>query len=311
MEAGAAYCVGVDLGGTKLAAAIGDADGRVLLELKEPTEPRGGAWVMDQIIACAERLAREVGGESAVVRHLVVGVPGAVDPRSQRISHIPNIRGLDGFDLLDRLRSHFGPEVMIDNDVNLAMLGEHVFGNARSHAHAAFVALGTGAGLGLLLDGALYRGARGAAGEIADMPVAQDPPLPRGPAAVAFEHAVGSQAILDRYRREGGADATTVRDLFALAERGDGPALAVVDATARAVAHGVVTLHALLDLEVIVLGGSIGRRGELVERVQQLLPTLAAQPIRVVPSALGERAGLVGALWACGRPMREGRRPSA
>ncbi len=102
-------------------------------------------------------------------------VPGAIDPLTGRVSLTPNIEGLQDFDVLGYLRGRFGPDVAIENDVNLAMLGEQTLGCASRCRNAAFLALGTGAGLGLLIDGKLFRGARGSAGEIADLPLGRDP----------------------------------------------------------------------------------------------------------------------------------------
>jgi predicted NBD/HSP70 family sugar kinase len=156
-----AYCFAADLGGTKLAAAVADARGRIVAELTEPTDPRGGAYVAEQIAACADKLARAVGIEVTPTRHVMVGVPGAIDPRTGRVSLVPNIPGLQDFDVLGYLRGRFGPDVAIENDVNLAMFGEQALGCARGCHNAAFLALGTGAGLGLFIDDKLlFRGAR-------------------------------------------------------------------------------------------------------------------------------------------------------
>jgi predicted NBD/HSP70 family sugar kinase len=296
-----AYCFAADLGGTKLAAAIADAQGRIVAELTEPTDPRGASHVAEQIAACANKLAQTVGIEVARARHVMVGIPGAIDPRTGRVSLTPNIAGLEDFDILGFLRGRFGPDVAIENDVNLAMLGEHALGCA-SHCHnAAFLALGTGTGLGLLIDGKIFRGARGSAGEIADLPLGRDPSSQMLVAGGTFELEVGSPAIVDRYRREGGTKAATVRDIFELLEQGDAVAASVLDTTARWVALAVVTLQSLLDLELIVFGGSIGVRPELYERVRRALPALISRPITIAPSRLGDRAGLTGAAWAAGR----------
>ncbi len=299
-----AHCFAADLGGTKLAAAMADARGRIVAELTESTDRRGGAHVAEQIAGCAEKLAQAVGIEAARVRQVMVGVPGAIDPLTGRVSLTPNIAGLQDFDVLGYLRGRFGPDVAIENDVNLAMLGEQTLGCAGGCRNAAFLALGTGAGLGLLIDGKLFRGARGSAGEIADLPIGRDPtsriPSPPG----AFELEVGSAAIIDRYRRQGGTAAATVRDLFRLLEEGDEAAAAVLDATARWVALGVATLQSLLDLELIVLGGSIGVRPELYERVRRVLPTVFSRPVAIAPSRLGDRAGLIGAVCAAALRLR-------
>jgi predicted NBD/HSP70 family sugar kinase len=300
-----AYCFAADLGGTKLAAAMADAQGRIVAELNEPTDQRGGAYVAEQIAACAEKLAQASGIEVTRARHVMVGIPGAVDPRTGRVSLTPNIAGLEDFDVLGYLRERFGPDVAIENDVNLAMLGEQALGCASQCRNAAFLALGTGAGLGLIIDDKLFRGARGAAGEIADLPIGRRPTSQTVSVTGAFEAEVGSVAIVDRYRREGGTAAVTVRDIFRLLEEGDKVATSVLDATAHWVALAVVTLQSLLDLELIVFGGSIGMRPELYERVRRALPSLFTRPITIAPSQLGDRAGLIGAVCAAAQALRQ------
>ncbi|MBV8784086.1 MAG: ROK family protein [Gammaproteobacteria bacterium] len=309
MSGESTFCFAADLGGTKLAAAIADARGRIVAELTEPTDRRGGVHVAEQIAACAGKLAQQAGIELRRARHVMVGVPGAVHPRTGRLSLTANIAGLDDFDVLGYLRGRFGPDVALENDVNLAMLGEQAFGCASRCRNAAFLALGTGAGLGLLIDNQLFRGAHGAAGEIADLPIGLDEVAGDLAATGTFELAVGSPAIIERYRRRGGTAAETVRDIFRRLEEGDEVAAAVLDTTAHWVAIAVVTLQALLDLELIVFGGSIGMRPELYERVRGALPTLFSRPIRIEPSRLGDRAGLLGAVFAATRAAKRTAEP--
>jgi len=304
------YCFAADLGGTKLAAAIADEHGRIVAELTEPTDPRGAPFVAEQIVGCADKLAQSAGIDVTRARHVMVGIPGAIDPRTGRVSLTPNIAGLEDFDILGFLRGRFGPDVAIENDVNLAMLGEHALGCASRCRNAAFLSLGTGAGLGLLIDNKLFRGASGSAGEIADLPIGRDPTSQIPSAGSTFELEVGSLAIVDRYRRQGGTAAATVRDIFRLLEQGDDVAASVLDTTARSVALAVVTLQSLLDLELIVFGGSIGVRPELYERVRNALPALFSRPITIAPSQLGDRAGLIGAAWAAGRALRQNLEPA-
>jgi len=305
MTGATSYCFAADLGGTKLAAALADAQGRIVAELTEPTDQRGAAYVAEQIAACAVKLAQTVGIEVTRAYPVMVGIPGAIDPRTGRVSLTPNIPGLEDFDVLGYLRDRFGPDVAIENDVNLAMLGEHAVGCASRCRNAAFLALGTGTGLGLLIDNKLFRGARGAAGEIADLPIGRAPTSQTPSASGAFELEVGSLAIVDRYRRQGGTAAVTVRDVFRLLEDGDPVAASVLDTTARWVALAGVTMQSLLDLELFVFGGSIGVRPELYERVRRALPALFSRPIIIEPSRLGPRAGLIGAVCAAAQALRQ------
>ncbi|MBS0365245.1 MAG: ROK family protein [Proteobacteria bacterium] len=309
MTPAAAYCFAADLGGTKLAAAIADARGSIVAELTEATDRRGAAQVAEQIAGCADKLAKTVGIEVTQARQVMVGIPGAVNPGTGRVSLTPNIAGLEDFDILGYLRGRFAAHVTIENDVNLAMLGEYALGCASGCRNAAFLSLGTGTGLGLLIDGRLFRGARGLAGEIADLPIGRDPASNSPSASGTFEHEVSSLAIVDRYRLQGGTAATTVRNIFRLLEQGDDVAASVLDTTARWVALALVTLQSLLDLDLVVLGGSIGVRPELYERVRLALPALFSRPIAIAPSALGDRAGLIGAVWAATQALS--RRPEA
>ncbi len=310
MTRATALCFAADLGGTKLAAAMADAQGQIVAELTEPTDARGAAYVAAQIVACADKLAHAVGIEVSQTRHVMVGIPGAIDPLTGRVSLTPNIAGLEDFDVLGYLRGRFGPDVALENDVNLAMLGEHALGCASRCRNAAFLALGTGTGLGLLIDDKLFRGACGSAGEIADLPIGRNPSSQIPSASGAFELEVGSLAIVDRYRRQGGTAAATVRDVFKLLEQGDEVAASVLDTTAHWVALAVVSLQSLLDLELIVFGGSIGVRPELYERVQRTLPALFSRPIAIAPSRLGDRAGLIGAAWAAAQALRRNTEPA-
>lgn len=290
-------CCGIDLGGTKLAAALGDESGRVRHEIVEPTDPRGGQYVAEQIVAAVARLATLDHLEPPALKAVVIGVPGVVDARSQRLSQMPHVAGFAETDVAAFLGQRLKTHVELYNDVNLAMLGEHAIGGAVGCRHAAFLSLGTGVGLGLLLDGRIYSGATGAAGEIADLPqaVGTDGKRP------TLEAAVGSPGIINRYRRAGGGGAATVREIFARLADADPAARSVLDAVARDVARAIVTLQALLDLERIVLGGSIGLRPELLERVVENVRDLTDRPIQIAASALGDKAGLHGAVVAASR----------
>ncbi|MBV8474745.1 MAG: ROK family transcriptional regulator, partial [Hyphomicrobiales bacterium] len=160
----AAFSLGVDLGGTKVTAAIANLVGEIVVETTEPTDPRGGRDVLRQIRALADRICADAGIKSERIRSVVVGTPGVVDPASGAVALVPNIKGLSDFSVPKALAEHFGREVAVENDVNLAVLGEAWQGSARDCRNAAFLSLGTGVGLGLIVNGTLVRGAAGAAG---------------------------------------------------------------------------------------------------------------------------------------------------
>lgn len=305
IDRSAAYALGVDLGGTKVAAAIADLVGDIVAEATEPTDPRGGAHVFQQIKTLADTIATREGLDARRIQSVAVGTPGVVDPATGELALAPNIAGLSSVSGTKALAELFGQSVAIENDANLAVLGEISKGCARDCANVAFIALGTGIGLGLVANGGLIRGATGAAGEIAYLPLGPDLFSADALTIGALELEVGAAGIVRRYREIGERPLETVRDVFSAAEGGDQPALRVLDATADGLALAITALQSILDTEMIVLGGSIGARPELVARVQSRLEALFARPIAIRASSLGARAGLVGAVSLAVRTLHK------
>jgi predicted NBD/HSP70 family sugar kinase len=293
---GAAYSVGIDLGGTKVIAAIADLTGQIRAEAAEATDVRGGEHVLAQIRNLASRLATREDIDFSRIGAVTVGMPGVIHPRTGVIRLGPNIDGLSELNVPAALGNLFDQPVRVENDVNLAVLGEVWKGHAIDSRDVGFLSLGTGVGLGLVINGKLVRGARGAAGEVAYLPIGRDLTSASTLDVGAFELEIGSAGILARYEACGGAAAKTVRDMFSLLEAGDGVAAAIVDEIAYKAALAIVALQATLDLDKVILGGSIGVRPELVQRVQAVMPRLFSRPVDIAASALGNRAGLIGAV---------------
>src|SRR5436190_5820593 len=220
----AAFVVGIDLGGTKVHGAIANLACEVVAEATEPTAEKGGRAVVKQIASLTTRLAKRAGIPRDRVRLAAMGSPGVLDQASGAIRLAPNIPGFDKLDVVGALRDALGTEVIIENDVNIAAIGEQWLGKAKGKSTFAFLALGTGFGMGVLSDGKLMRGAHGAAGEIAYLPIGGDPFDPATRAHGTLEAAVGAAGIVRRYRAAGGRAATTVRDIFD--RMGDGDAVA-------------------------------------------------------------------------------------
>ncbi|MEQ8698501.1 MAG: ROK family transcriptional regulator [Bauldia litoralis] len=291
----AAYVTGVDLGGTQLRMAIANLACRIVAETSVATDMRGGMAVVRQIATLSEKLGNEAGIERDRVRLLVVGTPGVLNAATGSIPLAPNIPDFDRIDVVSALRDAFGVDVIIENDVNVGALGERWLGRAKGIETFAYIALGTGLGMGIVSDGKIIRGAHGAAGEIANLPIGGDPFDPTNHLHGTLEAAVGSAGILRRYAEAGGDSAITVRELFDRIET-DATARRVVDESARLLALAVVAVVATIDPEVVVLGGSIGARDEMVRAVQDVVRTLGTTSVPVVASALGNRAGLSGAI---------------
>lgn len=293
--------IGLDLGGTKLRGAIGNAAGEILVEFDLPTVTDAPDHVLAQMADMARSLASQAGVQMEAVEHVTIGVPGVVAPDG-RVVLSPNVSFDGNTPLAKTLQGRLGTEVTVDNDGNLSAYGELTDGCGRERgAHSlAFLAIGTGIGMGLIVDGHLLHGEGGGAGEIAFIPFGSDPfaeaAANRGG---AFEAAVGTDGIRRAYGRATGKD-IEVREIFDRAEAGDRSAAAVIEDTTRSIALGVATVIALLDPGIVVVGGGIGARPGLAEKIGALTARLVPTACDVVPSALGDRAGVIGAVaFAC------------
>jgi predicted NBD/HSP70 family sugar kinase len=228
----------------------------------------------------------------------VVGSPGVFSEDGDHPSLAHNLPGWGRAGVLDAVRSELGTHVRFDNDVNLATLGESRFGAARGVDTFVYLHVGTGVGMGILLDGQLYRGATGAAGEVGYLPLAVGDPFdPSTRRRGALESAIGAAGIVREARTAGLRGITGAAEVLAAAREGDERALGVVQALAQRIGLALGAIASVLDPGLVVLGGGIGRNGDLLlEPVRRSLASVS--PIRppVHVSELGEDAELLGAV---------------
>ncbi|SHJ25430.1 ROK family protein [Wenxinia saemankumensis] len=283
-----------DIGGTKMLTALCDLRGGVLAETTDPTPDAGAPALVDRVIAQRDALLGQIGRPCADIAAAGLGVPASIDPATGRLHRGPNIPGLEEGDLAGGFAAALGRPVAIENDVNMAALGEHWRGGTRRADLTVFIAIGTGIGMGVVIGDRLLRGATGAAGEIAFLPLGADPEDPATHAMGPLEHAISSEALMRVYRAAGGR-ADSLRDAFARPD----PALdEVLDQLALWVARSCQAVAAILDPEAIVFGGSLGFRPEVLGRVEAVLARSMARPPACRVTALGPRAALVGAARA-------------
>ena len=223
---------------------------------------------------------------------MVVGVPGVVDAEGRL--NLTHFRELEGLDLGRELERRLGLGVTLVNDINLAALGEEWQGVARGIDDFAFLSVGTGLGMGLVLGGELHSGRHGAAGELdhALLGFGGDfDPSASAVSAYAAELAAAPGAV----------SALTPpyepREVFTAARRGDPLARAVVAEVARRIALHIAPVAAVADVGLVVLGGGIGANGDLLlEPIRDMLASWLPYPPRLEISSLGEAAVLYGAL---------------
>ena len=284
------HVLGVDVGGTHLRAASADARGTVVAERSEPAGELTGPRLAARVRGLAADLCPD--GPSIVV----VGLPGPV-ARDGEVGHMVNARGLNGVPVRALLQEELDAPVVVENDVTLAALGEQRRGRGRAAQDVAFIAVGTGVGMGIVAGGRILRGARGGAGEIGLLPLGPDrvgsDPRELGP----LEAAAGGAGLAARWQAHTGRPATG-RDVFAAASAGDAFALRLLDEQAAALAMGVRAVQALLDPQLILFGGGIGARHDVFARVQAALASHGLPLPELQQSELRERAGVVGAIEA-------------
>src|SRR4051794_35183244 len=201
------HVLGIDLGGSNVRAALVDGRGDPVAELAEPTSGGDARAVVMQLGELGRRLAGDVR-----LSGVGIGVPGVLVRGTLQMA--PNLPPFDGVDLADAVAAELEADVVVDNDVNMATVGEHRRGLGAGVDDFVFIAVGTGVGMGIVAGGRLVRGARGAAGEIADVPVD----------GRTLEQIAGGSAIARSF------GAPTALDVFAAAERGDAAAAAVLEA---------------------------------------------------------------------------------
>jgi predicted NBD/HSP70 family sugar kinase len=292
----AALVLGLDLGTRFLRGALCDLAGSVRARQDVELRVAEAGPAIDAIVALRQMLVDASGLDPDRVDSAVVGVPGAVDERDGSIKLASNVPGLEGTAFGRELETRLGLRVMLENDINLAALGERAFGVARGIDDFAFLFIGTGMGGGVVVGGELRRGRHGTAGEVdyAFAGLGEDvDPCAEAVSALAARLARGrDSALLAPF---------DPREVFAAARGGDAVAREVVAEVARRIALHAVPFAVAVDVDLVVLGGRIGANGDLLlEPVRRHLAGWLPFPPRVEVSSLGEAAVLTGAL-AVGR----------
>lgn len=291
--------VGIDLGGTKIVAGVADVTGALIGTKTIParTDEPGIAQRIDQL---CRQLMQETGLSIESLASVSIGAPGVPHPVTHRMQFASYIPELGEIDLRYELSELLGLPVTLDNDVNMAMVGERWKGRAQHARNAVFIVVGSGIGMGIIAGGRLQRGFSGAAGEIGFLPIAWDPFDGRPRTIGGVEDQISSIGILrsyERFRAEDGGEALSdARAVFAAAAAGEPSALRAVDHAAKQLALVVSAVQAVLDPERVIFGGSIGTNELMVTLLRQYLDRLGRRPPVVETSALGDQATLLGAI---------------
>ena len=308
--------LGIDLGGSKLALALGTRAGEVLARSQRPTEPSGDAdRDIAGILESAQGLLAEAGVAPQELAAVGLSVPGPVDTRTGHLLNPPNLPGWGDVAIADQVRSVLGCPVRMENDANAAALAEWRFGAAVGSRNAVYLTMSTGVGAGMVLDGRLYRGQGGQAGEVGHVAVEWGGERCGCGRRGCLEAYVGGRSLTSRLRDNtpassriaalaGDRGRITPVHLVAAAREGDTHARAELARFNHYLARGIAGLCFSLAPEVVVLGTIATAAGEdlciapLRSQVRELVWPRIAAGLRIESSALREELPFRAALCA-------------
>nr|WP_237536732.1 ROK family protein [Streptomyces sp. SID5785] len=304
-DPGAGHVLGIDIGRARLRTAVADLSGTVVARAELPNRGRGATSVADAAVACAAGALADAGLTTADIVHTAVGTPGVFDRTTGRVRYAVNLPGWGRPGLVERMRESLGTPLSVHNDANLAALGEHAFGTGAGSRLFVYVLIGTGLGLGVVADGELFVGAHGAAGEIGFLPLDGVPAGGSAPRRGLLEDAVSADAVVRSARAAGLTGPLTAKRVFDAARAGDPAATAAVRQEGERLALAVAGVTAVLDPDLVVLGGGVGAGADLLlTTVTDTLHRLTPLRPRLAASTTGPDAVLLGALTLALRAAR-------
>ena len=299
------YVVGADIGGTNLRLALADMTGVITGRWSATT---AGSRSADAVIALIRNGVDELLQQTSVprrsLRAIAAGAPGITDVDAGVVIATSYLLGWQDVPLRDLLESALGIPALVDNDVNLGALGEAWVGAAKGTRDFVFIAIGTGIGAGIILNGRPFRGMGWSAGEIGYMlvPGVSDEPVGRGEPG-ALESVIGGEGIKTQWQRVWCANSTalprdlTATEIFDGALKGDPLAESVLRQSARMLADAIYNMSLVLNCPLFVMGGGVGMHAALCDTTRQVLEKCCARvPVQIRRSILGADAQLKGAI---------------
>lgn len=315
----------VDLGGTKIYSALVGPGERILRRDVRPTEAAlGQKRVIANILASLEAVTPAGALRDGSILALGVGAPGPLDPVTGRIIFAPNLQWRN-VNLKEILQNALGLPVFLENDANLAALGEHLYGAGRGHDHMVFITVSTGVGGGLVLNGEIYSGAFGGAGEIGHMVVAPGGPVCSCGNRGCLEAVASGRAIKQRavelisagngnkilHLAGGSPDEADAPAVTRAAQEGDPEAKEILETAGRYLGLAIANICTLLNPSLFVIGGGVARGAGMFlldpaekEAHLRVLPAFR-ESLKIVPAALLGRAGVLGAAAYARRKLAE------
>jgi predicted NBD/HSP70 family sugar kinase len=293
----AGVAAGVDIGRDWIRLAIADLRGEFIGRREIRNSARSAADLVRRVRTLAHQVAADAGIDWAAVHYAVIGSPGVLNPQTGRLDYAQNLPGWGRSGLVDRLRESLEVESTIENDINLAAVAELTSGAGVGVRNFVLVSIGTGIGMGIVINGELYVGSSGAAGEVSFLPATEVDDSPEQARRRGMTETVAAAGGVARTAQQAGLHAGSAKDIFAAAASGDPRAQAVVDAEGRRIGALITAVTAILDPELVVLGGGIGNNIDLLgDSIARRMAELGPLRPRIVASELGDDGVLAGAV---------------
>jgi glucokinase len=300
----------IDIGGTKLAAGIVDADGKMLERGEVPTLAHEGLEpVLGRIVGLGRDLLARAAAQKVPVQRIGIGCAGPVDLEAGKVLNPPNLPGWSEVSLVRHIESALGLPAVLENDANAAALGEFRYGAGRGARSLVYFTVSTGIGGGIILDGKVWHGLKDAAGEVGHMTVCPDGPV-CGCGNRGCLEAMASGPSIARRAREAVAAGRPTRlreypkltsaDVVRLAQTGDVVAREVWDEAVKYLGIGVAASITMLAPERVVLGGGVTKAGDFLfeplrAEVRRRVRLVSVESVPILPAALGPNVGILGA----------------
>ena len=291
----------LDVGGTKLAAGVVDADGRIHSFVVAPTRAeQGPEQALERLFDLGRHAVSESAAEWSSIEAVGIGCGGPLDPVRGVLLAPLHLPGWNDLNITGLAEQAYGRPAVLENDATAAAAGEHRYGAGVGTRTMVYLTISTGVGGGVILDGKPYRGATGNGGELGHVTVDCDGRVCKGCGRRGCLEAYASGTSIAERAREAGMGDVTAQDVAAAARAGDLLATEVWEATVTALACGLTSIVNLFEPELVVVGGGVSRAGEqLVGPVRERVAAEAVEPARsttrIVLSALGDTVGVVGA----------------
>ncbi|MEV7939725.1 ROK family transcriptional regulator [Kitasatospora sp. NPDC088264] len=293
----AGHVLGLDIGRARLRVAVADLSGCVVARRDLPNRGRSANAVADAVVAAAREAIAEAGLPGTAVAHTVAGTPGVWDERRRSVRLAASLPGWGRPGLFDRIADGLGTTVTVANDANLAAVGEYTYGAGAGSRLFVYLLVGTGLGLGVVKDGELLTGAHGAAGELGLLRLPGCTSTTNTNTGTTLEETVSADAVVRTALDLGMRRPLTAEKVFTRARLGEPAAVEAVRQEVDHLGYVLAVVAALLDPDVIVLGGGIGRSADLLLRpLEQALYERSPLRPRLEPSRLGQDAVLLGAV---------------